>query len=131
MVGELRERLPRILRGHTLENMWAYKYDGSLGGINVHADNAAVNLNYWLTPDSANLDPDGGGLIVYRTRAPEAATAMEAATVGGWLGARGDGAGDDGGEWWCAGDALALACVELFKLVNLRRVSNVRDVCAS
>ena len=36
----------------------------------VHADNAAVNMNLWLTPDDANLDPDGGGLIIYRTRAP-------------------------------------------------------------
>jgi hypothetical protein len=67
---EMRERMPRLMAGHTLENLWAYKYDGDLGGIRVHADNAAVNFNLWLTPDAANLDPAGGGLHVYRVRAP-------------------------------------------------------------
>ena len=34
----------------------------SLNGINIHADFAAVNVNFWITPDEANLDP--------RTRRP-------------------------------------------------------------
>ena len=29
-----------------------------------------MNLNFWLTPDSANLDPAGGGLVVYDVPAP-------------------------------------------------------------
>jgi hypothetical protein len=37
-------------------------------GIKAHADAAAVNLNLWVTPDAANTDPDGGGLLVYRSR---------------------------------------------------------------
>ncbi len=40
------------------------------GGINVHADFAAVNVNFWITPDEANLDPEGGGLKVWDVAAP-------------------------------------------------------------
>jgi hypothetical protein len=29
-----------------------------------------VNINIWITPDDANLDPDSGGLIVYDTAPP-------------------------------------------------------------
>ncbi len=39
-------------------------------GINVHADFARVNLNFWLTPDEANLDPSTGGIVVYDVPAP-------------------------------------------------------------
>jgi hypothetical protein len=49
---------------------WAFKYDSDLRGIRVHADFAAVNINFWVTPDEANLDPDHGGLIVYDVAAP-------------------------------------------------------------
>jgi hypothetical protein len=35
-----------------------------------HADFAAVNVNIWLTPDSANLDPTSGGMDVYDAEAP-------------------------------------------------------------
>ena len=35
-----------------------------------HADFAAVNVNIWLTPDSANLDPETGGLDIYDVEAP-------------------------------------------------------------
>ena len=45
--------------------MWGFKYDSRLTGINVHADDAAVNVNFWITPDEANLDPDSGGLVVW------------------------------------------------------------------
>ena len=34
-------------------------------GICVHADEAAVSVNFWITKDEANNDPAGGGLIVY------------------------------------------------------------------
>lgn len=30
----------------------------------------AVNINLWITPDDANLDPSSGGLVVYTTRPP-------------------------------------------------------------
>jgi hypothetical protein len=67
---ELRLALPRIFGRHPLRRLWAFKYDSRLGGIPLHADAAAINVNFWLTPDEANRDPDGGGLIVWDKRAP-------------------------------------------------------------
>jgi hypothetical protein len=29
-----------------------------------------VNVNFWITPDDANLDPERGGLIVWDVAAP-------------------------------------------------------------
>ena len=37
----------------------------------MHADEAAVNVNIWLTPDEANLDPTSGGLVVYTVKPPK------------------------------------------------------------
>ncbi len=67
---ELRKLFPDIFKHHLLQQAWAYKYDSQLGGINTHADFAAVNVNFWITPNSANLDPDRGGLIIYKKEAP-------------------------------------------------------------
>jgi hypothetical protein len=47
-----------------------FKYDSRLSGIAIHADFAAVNVNFWITPDEANLDPASGGLVVWDTPAP-------------------------------------------------------------
>jgi tetratricopeptide (TPR) repeat protein len=72
IASELRERLPRVMRGLPLQSLWAYKYDSEPPGmgIGLHADSAAVNVNFWITPDDANLDPDHGGLLVYLRKAP-------------------------------------------------------------
>ncbi|MBM3523113.1 MAG: tetratricopeptide repeat protein, partial [Alphaproteobacteria bacterium] len=67
---ELRAAAPAIFAHHSLRKYWAYKYDARLQGIPVHADFAAVNVNFWITPDDANLDPEGGGLVVWDVEAP-------------------------------------------------------------
>lgn len=68
---ELYEALPRIMKGHPLKYLWAYKYDSILeSGINTHADQAAVNVNIWLTPDHAVLDKEHGGLVVFTAKPP-------------------------------------------------------------
>ncbi len=67
---ELRGAAPGIFGHHALRKYWAYKYDARLQGIPIHADFAAVNVNFWLTPDDANLDPQGGGLVVWDAEAP-------------------------------------------------------------
>ena len=67
---ELNQALPRIMKGHPLRYLWAYKYDSEYSGIATHADEAAVNVNIWLTPDEANLDPDSGGLVVFTAKPP-------------------------------------------------------------
>jgi tetratricopeptide (TPR) repeat protein len=67
---ELRERMPTVLGPHPLRQMWAFKYDQRRTGVGVHADQAAVNVNFWITPDEANSDHGSGGLVVWRKRAP-------------------------------------------------------------
>lgn len=70
LTEELRHKFPGIFRHHTLRKCWAFKYDSKLSGIPMHADFAAVNVNFWITPDKANLDPAHGGLIVWDKEAP-------------------------------------------------------------
>ena len=67
---ELYDRLPRIMSGNFLKYLWAYKYDSEFSGINLHADQARVNFNLWLTPDEANLDPESGGLVIFTAKPP-------------------------------------------------------------
>ncbi|MCK5779182.1 MAG: tetratricopeptide repeat protein [Rhodospirillales bacterium] len=68
---ELREKLPKLFGPHTLKRFWGFKYDAILGkGINVHADFARLNLNFWITPDEHNLTPGTGGLKVYDVPSP-------------------------------------------------------------
>ena len=74
---EMRTTFPKIFKNHPLKQLWAYKYDSraykndsSLTGINAHADYAAINVNFWVTPKAANLNSLSGGLIVYNTEAP-------------------------------------------------------------
>jgi tetratricopeptide (TPR) repeat protein len=68
---ELRATYPAIIEDHPLLHFWAFKYDSSLRGIKKHADFAAVNVNFWITPDEANLDPEHGGLVVWDKAAPQ------------------------------------------------------------
>jgi len=67
---ELRKTFPEVFEKHPLLHLWAFKYDSQLSGINLHADFAAVNVNFWITPDEANLEPTRGGLIVWDKTAP-------------------------------------------------------------
>ncbi|MBT9547306.1 MAG: tetratricopeptide repeat protein [Candidatus Sericytochromatia bacterium] len=61
---------PKILGDKALHYLWGFKYGSSSQGIRLHADQAQINLNFWLTPDCANLNPAGGGLQVYDCCAP-------------------------------------------------------------
>ena len=70
IAGELRHAFPAIFRSHPLLYMWGFKYDSQRSGIDVHADEAAVNVNFWITPDEANLDPESGGLVIWDVKAP-------------------------------------------------------------
>jgi tetratricopeptide (TPR) repeat protein len=71
IAAELRVALPRIFQDQRLEQLWGFKYNSHVTtGINVHADFAKVNLNFWITPDEANLAPGSGGMIVHDVPAP-------------------------------------------------------------
>ncbi len=78
IADELRKKFPKIFLDYPINQIWAFKYDNSakkknssLKGINVHADFAAINVNFWITPKEANLNPQSGGLIVYDVEAPK------------------------------------------------------------
>jgi hypothetical protein len=70
IADELRGAYPQIVGDNHLLRWWGFKYDSTLSGINVHADFAAVNVNFWITPDDANLDPQSGGLVIWDKPAP-------------------------------------------------------------
>ncbi len=68
---EIAEAFPCLIGDkHRLLQMWAYKYSNIQPETSAHADFAAVNVNFWLTPDEANLDPASGGMIIYDAEAP-------------------------------------------------------------
>ena len=55
---------------YQLAQWWAFVYDTKLPGTDIHGDDADFSLNFWITPDSANLDPGSGGLVVWDKTAP-------------------------------------------------------------
>ena len=46
-------------------------YTSGMSGIKIHADEAAVNVNIWIAPDEANLDPTCGGLCIFTAKPPK------------------------------------------------------------
>ena len=62
---------PLLLQiAHELRHsMWSYKCDPESGGMDIHADRAAVNVNFWISPDEANNRPESGGLEVFKAEA--------------------------------------------------------------
>lgn len=70
IADELRQAFPDILGPHPLTQAWAFKGLRSQSAVDVHADDAAVSINFWVTPTEANLDPESGGLVVALTPPP-------------------------------------------------------------
>ena len=69
---DLQKKLPKLFGPHRLGTFWGFKYDATLGkGINIHADFAIHNLNFWITPDEYNNNKNSGGLKVYDAPAPD------------------------------------------------------------
>src|SRR4051812_36251919 len=71
IADELRHSFPDILGEHPLSQAWAFKGLQAQAAIDVHADDAAVSINFWVTPTEANLDPEYGGLVVCRAPPPD------------------------------------------------------------
>lgn len=65
LAHELRQRLPNLLGPHPLAQAWAFKYALGGSGTRPHADEAAININLWLTPDEARRPGPSGGLRVH------------------------------------------------------------------
>ena len=71
IANELAATLPSVVGTRfPLLHMWAFKYRHDQPSTTPHADFAAINVNFWITPDHANLDNDSGGLVVYGAEAP-------------------------------------------------------------
>lgn len=71
IADELRGAFPGILGQHSLSQAWAFKGLQAQSAVDVHADDATVSVNFWVTPTVANLDPEHGGLVVCRTPPPD------------------------------------------------------------
>jgi hypothetical protein len=68
---EIRGAFPTMIGNtHSLQQIWGFKYGRAQPSTSAHADFAAVNVNFWITPDEANLDPATGGMLVYDVEAP-------------------------------------------------------------
>lgn len=72
IIDELRSTFSGLLGQHPLSQAWAFKGMDPIAAIDAHADDAAVSINFWVTPDRANRNPDGGGMIVCRAPPPAA-----------------------------------------------------------
>jgi len=68
---ELRQQFPGIFHTHRLLQAWAFKQDSQRRPLNIHADAAAVNVNFWISSNEANLDATCGGLTVWDKEAPK------------------------------------------------------------
>ena len=68
---DIRLSYKNIFNDTKLVQAWIYKYDSNKRGINIHADPAKINVNFWVTPDEGNLNPDSGGLKVWNKIPPD------------------------------------------------------------
>jgi hypothetical protein len=71
IADELRRAFPDILGPHRLSQAWAFKGLRAQSSVDVHADDAAVSVNLWVTPTQANLSVGRGGLTVCRAEPPD------------------------------------------------------------
>jgi tetratricopeptide (TPR) repeat protein len=68
---ELKKVFPKIIgEKHPLLQLWGFKCEPFQPGTPPHADFAAVNVNFWITANEANLDPETGGMVIYDVEAP-------------------------------------------------------------
>ena len=70
IIDEIRDAFPELLGPHPLSQAWAFKGLEANAAVDAHADDAAVSINFWVTPDPANRNPGSGGLLVCRTPPP-------------------------------------------------------------
>jgi tetratricopeptide (TPR) repeat protein len=70
IADEIRSTFPELLEKHPLTQAWAFKGLQAKAAIDAHADDAAVSINFWVTPNQANLNPDRSGLVVCQVPPP-------------------------------------------------------------
>jgi tetratricopeptide (TPR) repeat protein len=70
IANEIRERFPSIYGEHYFSTCWSYRYYAKKSGDGLHGDSGRVSVNIWITPDEANRNPDGGGLLFWNKKVP-------------------------------------------------------------
>ena len=68
---DLRLTYKNIFKELRLTQAWIFKYDSKKEGTNIHADQAAVNVNFWITPEIGNQDKSKGGLKIWNKLPPK------------------------------------------------------------
>ncbi len=71
IADEFRQAFPELLRDRPLSQAWAFKGVDPQAPVGAHADDGAVSVNFWVTPDAANLAGDRGGLLICRAAPPQ------------------------------------------------------------
>lgn len=64
VAAELKRQLPTVLDGLEFVRCWSFMHQRNVG-LKVHADNGAVTVDVWMTPDEFNLLPDAGGIVFF------------------------------------------------------------------
>lgn len=67
---EFQAALGEEFNGYQLAQWWGFEYDAKLPGTDIHGDDADFSLNFWITPEAANLDPSSGGLVIWDKKPP-------------------------------------------------------------
>ena len=68
---EIRDRLSPLLADHPMSTAWAFRYGRDAEGVEPHADYSQYTVNYWITDEAANLDPDTGGMHFFDSEAAD------------------------------------------------------------
>ena len=71
---DMRKTFPKIFEDTLLSQAWAFKYDSVGKGIDVHADQATVNVNFWIAPEDGNMNKNSGGMRIWDKVPPKDAT---------------------------------------------------------
>jgi tetratricopeptide (TPR) repeat protein len=71
IADEIRSTFAEFLRDHPLSQAWAFKGLKPASAIDVHADDGAITVNFWVTASEANLKPESGGLVVSLVPPPQ------------------------------------------------------------
>ena len=70
LAAELKQAVPELLAEHHLTYWWSFVCQHQRPGTDIHADQSDISLNFWITPDQANLAPGSGGLEMWNVAAP-------------------------------------------------------------
>jgi tetratricopeptide (TPR) repeat protein len=77
IADQLARAMPAVIGDAPLLQAWGFKYDQRMQGINTHADFAKINVNFWITPDTACEDSTTGGMVIYDRPVPKNWTAAD------------------------------------------------------